>query len=119
GEVSTLRNAMKNALAVQLGALRVLGVLGGLALALALIGTYGVMAYLVTRRTRELGVRIALGATRGAVMKLILTADLRLGFIALVIGLPLALGAAVILRHQLAGLSPFDPPSFIAVALRV
>ncbi len=84
-----------------------------------MIGTYGVMAYLVTRRTREIGVRIALGATRGAVMKQILAVGLRLGFIALVIGLPLALGAAGVLRHQLAGVSPFDPLSFIAVALCV
>src|SRR5207247_635274 len=83
---------MKNALRIQHTALRILGILGGLALALCVIGTYGLMAYVVTRRTREIGVRIALGATRGSVMKLILTAGLRLGFIALVIGLPLALG---------------------------
>ena len=119
GEVSTLRDTMKNALAIQLGALRVLSVLGGLALALAVLGIYGVMAYLVTRRTREIGVRIALGATSGAVMNLILTAGLRLGFIALAIGLPLALGAAGLLRHQLAGISPFDPLSFMAVTLSV
>ncbi len=119
GEVSTLRETMRNALAVQLGALRVLSVLGGLALALAVIGTYGVMAYLVSRRTREIGVRIALGAMRGSVIKLILTAGLQLGFIALAIGLPLALGAAGFLRHQLAGISPFDPLSFIAVTLSV
>ena len=116
GEISTLRDTMKNALSIQHTALRILGILGGLALTLSVIGTYGVMAYLVTRRTREIGLRIALGATRGAVMKLILAAGLRLGFIALAIGLPLAIGAAGILRHQLAGISPFDPPSFIVVA---
>jgi predicted permease len=116
GEICTLRDTMKNALGIQHTALRILGILGGLALTLSVIGTYGVMAYLVTRRTREIGLRIALGATRGAVMKLILTAGLRLGFIALAIGLPLAIGAAGILRHQLAGISPFDPPSFIVVA---
>ena len=116
GEICTLRDTMKNALGIQHTALRILGFLGGLALALSMIGTYGVMAYLVTRRTREMGLRIALGATRGAVMKLILTAGLRLGFIALAIGLPLAISAAGVLRHQLAGVSPFDPPSFIAVA---
>ena len=119
GEICTLRNTMKNALRIQHTALRILGILGGLALALCVIGTYGVMAYLVTRRTREIGVRIALGATRGSVMKLILTAGLRLGLIALAIGLPLALGAAGILRHQLAGISPFDQLSFIAVTLSV
>ena len=52
-------------------------------------------------------------------MKLILSTGLRLGFIALVLGLPLALGAAGFLRHQLAGISPFDPLSFIAATLSV
>ncbi len=116
GEVCTLRDTMKNALAVQLGALRILSTLGGLALALSAIGTYGVMSYIVTRRTREIGVRLALGATRGDVMKLILRVGLRLGLMALAIGLPLSLGAAGLLRHHLAGISPFDPLSFIAVA---
>ncbi len=115
GEVITLRNMMKNALAMQLGALRVLSVLGGLALALAVIGTYGVMAYLVSRRTREIGLRIALGATRGSVMKLILTAGLRLGLVALAIGIPLALAGAGLLRNQLPGISPSDPVSFLPV----
>src|SRR5205823_136764 len=117
GEICTLRDTMKNALRIQHTALRILGILGGLALALCVIGTYGLMAYVVTRRTREIGVRIALGATRGAVTKLILSTGLRLGFIALVLGLPLALGAAGFLRHQLAGISPFDPLSFIAATL--
>ena len=119
GEISTLRDTMKSALGIQHTALRILGILGGLALTLSVIGTYGVMAYLVTRRTCEIGLRMALGATRGAVMKLILAAGLRLGFIALAIGLPLAIGAAGFLRHQLAGISPFDPVSFIAVTLSV
>ena len=79
GEICTLRDTMKNALRIQHTALRILGILGGLALALCVIGTYGLMAYVVTRRTREIGLRIALGATRGGVMKLILTAGLRLG----------------------------------------
>ena len=116
GDIYTLRDTMKNALSIQHTALRILGILGGLALTLSMIGTYGVMAYLVMRRTREIGLRIALGATRGAVMKRILTAGLRLGFIALAIGLPLAIGAAGVLRQQLAGISPFDPASFIVVA---
>ena len=115
GEVCTLRDTMKNMLAVQLGALRVLSVLGGLGLALAVIGTYGVMAYLVARRTREIGVRIALGATRGTVIRLLLFTGLRLGLIALAIGIPLALGTAGLLRNQLAGISPFDPVSFLTV----
>jgi predicted permease len=119
GEVCTLRDTMKNALAVQLGALRILSTLGGLALALSVIGTYGVMSYIVARRTREIGVRLALGATRADVMKLILTVGFRLGLMALVIGLPVSLSAAGLLRHYLAGISPFDPLSFVTVAVCV
>jgi predicted permease len=116
GQVSTLHDLMRNALGVQYTVLQILGVLGGLALALAVLGTYGVTAYLVTRRTREIGIRLALGATRGDVIRLVLFSGLRLGLIALAIGIPLTLGAARVLRHQLAGISPFDPVSFLAAA---
>jgi predicted permease len=119
GEISTLHNTMKNAMGAQRAALQILGVLGNLALALAAIGTYGVMAYLVTRRTREIGIRMALGGTRGTVIRLILFSGLRLGLIALAIGIPLAIGASALLRNQLAGISPFDPVSFLAVTVLV
>jgi len=87
-----------------------------LALVLASVGTYGVMAYVVSSRTREVGIRLAVGATRGDVMRLVLLTGLRLGLVAMAIGLPLALGAAVVLRNRIAGVSPFDPVSFVAVA---
>jgi putative ABC transport system permease protein len=73
------------------------------------------MAYMVNSRTRELGIRLAVGATRGDVMRLVLSTGLRLGLIATALGLPLALGGAIVLRHQIAGVSPFDPVSFAAV----
>jgi hypothetical protein len=116
GPVCTFRDTMRNILGLQGAVLRVLGTLGGLALVLALVGTYGVMAYLVNTRTREIGIRLAVGATRGDVMRLVLVTGLRLGLIAAVIGLPLALAAAGVLRHQIAGISPFDPVSFVVVA---
>lgn len=115
GDVRTLRDVIKNALAVEQAALRILGALGILALVLAAVGTYGVMAYAVNSRTRELGIRLAIGATRWDVMRLVLYTGLRLGLLATALGLPLALGAAVVLRHQIAGISPFDPLSFVAV----
>ena len=116
GDVRTLRDIIKNALAVEHAALRILGALGVLALLLAAVGTYGVMAYAVNSRTREIGIRLAVGATRRDVMCLVLSMGLRLGLIAATLGLPLALGGAVVLRHQIAGISPFDPLSFVAVA---
>ena len=118
-DVRTLRDVIKNALAVEQAALRILGALGVLALALAAVGTYGVMAYAVNSRTRELGIRLAVGATRWDVMRLVLYTGLRLGLLAAALGLPLALGGAVILRHQIAGISPFDPVSFVAVTVCV
>lgn len=117
GDVCTLRDTMKNALFVQRAVLRVLEALAAVALALAAVGTYGVMAHLVTSRTREIGVRLAVGATRGDVMRLVLGVCVRLGLTALVIGVPLSLGAAGLLRNQLAGISPFDPASFAAAAV--
>jgi macrolide transport system ATP-binding/permease protein len=119
GDVRTLRDIIKNTLAVEHAALRILGALGVLALVLASVGVYGVMAYMVNSRTRELGIRLAVGATRGDVLRLVLSTGLRLGLIATALGLPLALGGAVVLRHQIAGISPFDPVSFVAVAVCV
>jgi len=115
GDVCTLRDTMKNTLALQNAALRILSALGALALVLALVGTYGVMAYVVNSRTREIGIRMAVGATRTDVMRLVLSMGLRLGLIAVALGVPLALGGAGVLRHQIAGISPFDPVSFVAV----
>ena len=111
-----MRDIVKDALAFQQAALRILGALGVLALVLASVGTYGVMAYVVSSRTREVGIRLAVGATRGDVMWLVLLTGLRLGLVAMAIGLPLALAAAVVLRNRIAGVSPFDPVSFVAVA---
>ncbi len=119
GDIRTLRDIIKETLAVEYAALRVLSVLGVLALMLAAVGVYGVMAYLVNSRTREIGIRLAVGATGGDVMRLVLSMGLRLGLIATALGLPLALGGAVILRHHIAGISPFDPVSFVAVAVCV
>jgi len=115
GEVCTLRDVMKNDLAFQHTAMRILAILGGLALVLASVGTYGVMAYVVNARRREIGIRVAVGATQGDVIRLVLATGLRLGLIAVAIGIPLALGGAIVLRHQIAGISPFDPVSFIAM----
>ncbi len=116
GRVSTMRDLIRNALAFQQTSMRILAALGVLALVLASVGTYGVMAYMVSNRTREIGIRLAIGATQGNVMRRILFTGLRLGLVAIGIGVPLALGGAIALRHQIAGVSPFDPVSFTAVA---
>lgn len=119
GNARTLRDVLKSDLAFQHTATRILLTLGGLALVLASVGTYGVMAYVVNSRTREIGIRLAFGATRADAMKLILSTGLRVGLIALVIGLPIVLGLATVFRSQIEGISPFDPLSYIAAAASV
>ena len=82
---------------------------GGLALLLAAIGLYGLMAYAVAQRTREIGIRMALGAERTGVLKMVLRETLTLVGAGLAIGLPCALAATRLIGRVLYGLSPNDP----------
>jgi predicted permease len=91
-------------------------IFGGMALLLAAIGLYAVMSYSVSQSTRELGVRMALGATRPAVMQLVLTDTARVVVPGAVIGFVAALALTRFLRAQLFGLQPTDPTT-IVVAL--
>lgn len=86
--------------------------LGMLAIALAAIGLYGVVAYAVSQRTREIGIRMALGAATADVQWMVLGRGLRLTAIGLAIGLALSAGTVRLLRGYLYGLSPFDPVAF-------
>ncbi|NUR55044.1 MAG: ABC transporter permease [Acidobacteria bacterium] len=88
-----------------------------LGLALAAAGIYSVLSFHVTRRTHELGVRMALGATRGHVLGLLLTMGGRLVMVGVVIGVAASLAATRLLRSQLFGVEPADPLSYAAVAL--
>jgi len=89
----------------------------GLALLLACIGLYGVMSYTVAGRTREIGLRMALGAGRGQVIQLVLQEGLLLVAAGLVVGIPLSLGSSRLLHSFLFGLKATDPLSLIAVVL--
>ena len=82
---------------------------GALSLLLAAVGLYGVLAYMVEQRTSEIGLRMALGADRGQVTKMVLrTAFLQMG-IGLAIGIPAAIGAGKLMKTQLFGVKPWDP----------
>jgi predicted permease len=95
----------------------VLGSFGVLAIVLAAIGLYGVMSYVVAGRTREIGVRIALGAARRDVLLLIIRQGMSLAVIGLVIGLVIAFGVAQLLAKILFGVSAADPLTFAGVSL--
>jgi predicted permease len=85
---------------------------GGIALILAAVGLYGTLAYAVARRTREIGVRMALGAQRGSVLRLVLGESLVLLFAGMLVGVPLALAAGYVLRSFLFGVAPYDVATF-------
>ena len=95
----------------------VLGSFGVLAVVLAAIGIYGVMSYVVAGRTREVGVRVALGAARSDVLLLIMRQGMSLAAIGLAVGLLIAFGAAQLMVKLLFGLNPLDPTTFAGVSL--
>jgi putative ABC transport system permease protein len=94
-----------------------LGFFGTGALVLAAIGIYGVISYTVVRRTREIGVRIALGAQPGDVVRMVVGGGGRLAFVGVVIGLAGAFALSRLIASQLYGVKPWDPATFIIVPL--
>lgn len=87
----------------------VLGVFGVTGLALAALGLYGVLSYLVSRRTPEIGIRLALGATAGEVYRLILRRGMMLTAVGLTVGFVAALALTRLLSSYLIGIRPTDP----------
>jgi ABC-type antimicrobial peptide transport system permease subunit len=87
-----------------------------LALGLALVGIYGVVSYGVAQRTQEIGVRMALGARAGDIIRDVLSRGARFALIGIAIGIILAAGLAQLLKGLLLGISPFDPITYAAVA---
>ena len=94
-----------------------LAIAGGMALALSLIGVYGVISYAVSQRTREIGIRMALGAQRGELRWLFVRAALVLTGVGIFIGLGAAAAVARLMRTLLFGVTPLDPLSFAVVPL--
>jgi putative ABC transport system permease protein len=95
---------------------KLFGVFALIAVVLAAIGVYGVISYAVSQRTQEIGVRVALGAQRGDVLRLIVGHGAMLGGLGVAIGLVGGLAVTRFLRTLLYGVSPFDPVSFVGVA---
>jgi ABC-type antimicrobial peptide transport system permease subunit len=95
----------------------VVGLFGGLALLLASIGLYGVTAWTVSRRTREVGIRMALGAQAGDVLALVIRQGMWLSVVGVVIGLLAAFVSTRLISTQLYRVSPTDPLTFVVIAV--
>jgi ABC-type antimicrobial peptide transport system permease subunit len=82
-----------------------------------MLGIYGLIAYSVVQRRREIGVRLALGATRGEIHRVVVGEGVRLAVVGLLLGLALAVGLARVTASALYGVGPFDPLTLAAVAV--
>ncbi len=115
--VRTLQDIAVDRLGARRFALSLFGVFAALALALGAIGIYGVMSYGVAQRSRELGMRLALGASRGSVLRMVLAQGARLTVPGLVLGLAAAMASARVLGDLLYEVSPLDPWTYVLVAV--
>jgi putative ABC transport system permease protein len=115
--ITTLDEAVENSISVRRFALYLLGLFAAVALLLALCGIYGVIGHAVSQRTREIGIRMALGAAREDVLRLILTEGARLAVAGVVLGLVASYLTTQFLRALLYGVTPTDPLTFAVVGL--
>jgi ABC-type antimicrobial peptide transport system permease subunit len=111
-EVITLQEQLERSTSPQMVAVTLVGVLGGLALLLAAIGLYGVISYAVNQSTRELGLRIALGARARDLLRLIFSQGLVLITAGVVVGVTAALGFTRLMGNLLYKVSPRDPVAY-------
>jgi ABC-type antimicrobial peptide transport system permease subunit len=110
---------VSNSLVAQSLASSVMRVFGFVALVLSSLGLYGVLAYLIGQRTQEIGVRVALGATRSDVLRLVVGQSLRLVATGVALGLGLAAGASQALASLLYGVGTLDPLTYVAAATAI
>jgi putative ABC transport system permease protein len=116
GDVDSLAHFSAESIAGNRFTARLLGAFAALALLLAAVGVYGVMAYAVSRRSQEIGVRVALGATRRDVASLVIGRGLFLAGIGLIVGATAAGLSARTMRAMLPEIAPLDPLSFVVAA---
>jgi putative ABC transport system permease protein len=118
--VATLRplaDTMSASVAPQRFSMLLMAAFAGGALVLAVIGIHGVVAYSVAQRTREIGIRVALGADAAGVVAMILRGGIRIALLGVVIGTAAAVACAPMLEALLFGIAPLDVPTFVSVAL--
>jgi hypothetical protein len=116
-QVRTLGEVYDQSMARTSFTLVMLAIAGSMALVLGIIGIYGVIAYMVSQRRREIGIRLALGAQQGELKRMFVRHGLALASIGVAIGLGAAAGLTRLMSSLLFGISPLDPPTFGFVAL--
>jgi len=115
--IATMKQLVSDSLATRRMTLVLLGLFSGLALILGAIGIYGVISYSVAQRTHEIGIRMALGAPRGDVFRLVVGQGLKLAGMGIVIGIVAAFGLARLMSSLLYGVSAADFETFLGVAI--
>jgi len=116
-DVRTMREQLRFALWVRRLFASLIAVFGALALVIAAVGLYGVMAYNVSQRTQEIGIRMALGAEASGVLRMVVGQAFRLTLLGIGIGLAAAVGVTRFMTAAIQGVSPTDPPTFTVVTL--
>ncbi len=116
-------NPMADVLAMQIYPFQitfwVAGFLGGLALLMTISGIYGVLSYLVSQRTKEIGIRVALGAGSADVVRMIVRQSARLAIIGVATGVALALAIAPVFAHHIEAIHPYDAAAYTAAVVIV
>jgi putative ABC transport system permease protein len=116
-DVETMSERVNQSLQGERTQATLLGAAGVIALLLASLGLYGVMSYMVAQRTREIGIRMALGASRGNVLGLVLKQGMTLVSVGVVIGLGAAFGLTRLVASSLFGITAIDPLTFAGTSL--
>jgi putative ABC transport system permease protein len=115
-DIKTMDQVLSDSLARRRIYMALLGMFAGAALLLAAVGIYGVMSYTVNQRVHEIGLRLALGAERADVLRLILSEGTKIAFVGTAIGIAVALALTRLMTSLLYGVTATDPATLLAVA---
>jgi putative ABC transport system permease protein len=115
--VQTMSDVLSNSLAARRLSMLLLAAFAALAVAMSCVGIFGVTSYLIGERTREIGIRMALGARRNDVLRLVVGQGARMVVLGVVVGVAASIALTRLMTHQLYGVGAHDPLTFIGVPI--